>query len=36
MEEKDREVVVLDEGLDIEDQATPMSCCWGSLSPYRT
>ena len=31
-----QEIVVLDEGLEIEGQVSPMACCFGSYAPYRT
>ena len=35
-EERKEEIVVLDEGIDVQDMADPKAiCCRGALSPFR-
>jgi hypothetical protein len=35
-EEREEQIVVLDEGMDVEDMADPKGvCCRGALSPFR-
>ena len=35
-EESKEEIVVLDEGIDVEDMAGPRGfCCRGALTPFR-
>ena len=36
IEEREEKIVVLDEGIDVEDMAGPKGvCCWGALIPFR-
>ena len=35
-EERKEEIIVLDEGMDLEDMSGPKGlCCRGALSPFR-
>ena len=35
-EERKEEIIVLDEGMEVEDMAGPKGlCCRGALSPFR-
>ena len=36
LEEREEQIVVLDEGIDVEDMAGPRGfCCRGAFSPFR-
>ena len=36
LEEKEEEILVLDEGIDVNDMADPRGiCCRGPLTPFR-